>query len=267
MGTKANVLIGTAEITLGVGVLARVVGYTTDGVTMSVKSDYFHAKSEENVGTLKRYLTNQEVEVALNIAEGALVDLADAIPGSSLTGAVLTLGGATLQEKRLTLRGITPGGLDRVIILTLVNPIGEVSMPYKKGEVSIVPVVFSALVADSGEFGEVTDAQAAAPTLLVGASTKSNAAGTIIEAKFSKKMGVPTGKHLEFWFTEESTGVRAFSLAAINGGNDATIDLTVSGVAIVAGKLLALYYALGSEKSDDIGILRSFSAQTVVPRA
>ena len=26
MGTKANVLIGTAEITLGVGVLARVVG-------------------------------------------------------------------------------------------------------------------------------------------------------------------------------------------------------------------------------------------------
>jgi len=267
MGTKANVLIGTAEITLGVGVLARVVGYTTDGVTMSVKSDYFHAKSEENVGTLKRYLIDQEVEVALNIAEGALLDLADAIPGSSLNGAgtILTLGGATLQEKRLTLRGITPGGRDRVIVLTLVNPIGEVSMPYKKGEVSIVPVVFSALVADTGKFGEVTDAQADAPTLTVGADTKSNAAGTIIEAKFSKNMADPVGKHLEFWFTEADFGsIRAFSLASVAA---ATISLTVSGVAITSGKALALYYSLGSVKSTDIGVLASFTAKTVVPRA
>lgn len=265
MGTKANVLIGTAEITLGVGVLAKVVGYTTDGVTMNVKSDYFHAKSEENVGTLKRYLINQEVEVTLNIAEGTLSNLADAIPGSSLVGAVLTLGGATLQEKRLTLKGITPGGLDRVIVLTLVNPIGEVSMPYKKGEVSIVPVVFSALVDDTGEFGEVTDAQAAPPTLVVGADTKSNAAGTIIEAKFSKNMADPVGKHLEFWFTEADFGsVRAFSLASVAG---ATISLTVSGVAITSGKALALYYSLGSVKSTDIGVLASFTAQTVVPRA
>jgi hypothetical protein len=265
MGTTANVLIGTAEITLGVGVLAQVVGYTEDGVTMNVKSDYFHTKSEENVGTLKRYLINQEVEVALNMAEGTIVNLADAIPGSSLVGAVLTLGGATLQEHRLTLRGITPGGRDRVIILTLVNPIGEVSMPYKKGEVSIVPVVFSALVDDSGEFGEVTDAQAAAPTLIVGANTKSNAAGTIIEAKFSKNMADPAGKHLEFWFTEADFGsVRSFSLASVVTD---TISLTVSGVPITSGKALALYYVLGSVKSTDIGVLASFSAQTVVPRA
>jgi hypothetical protein len=265
MGTKANVLIGTAEITLGVGVLARVVGYTTDGVTMNVKSDYFHAKSEENVGTLKRYLIDQGIEVTLNMAEGTLVDLADAIPGSSLVGAVLTLGGATLQEHRLTLRGMTPGGRDRVIILTLVNPIGEVSMPYKKGEVSIVPVVFSALVDDSGEFGEVTDAQAAAPTLTVGANTKSNAAGTIIEAKFSKNMADPAGKHLEFWFTEADFGsVRSFSLASVAGD---IISLTVSGVVITSGKALALYYSLGSVKSTDIGVLASFTAQTVVPRA
>jgi hypothetical protein len=264
MGTKANVLIGTTEITLGVGVLARVVGYTMDGVTMSVKSDYFHAKSEENVGTLKRYLTNQEVEVTLNMAEGTLVDLTDAIPGSSLVGAVLTLGGATLQEHRLTLKGMTPGGRDRVIILTLVNPIGEVSMPYKKGEVSVVPVVFSALIDDSGEFGEVTDAQADAPTLMVGANTKSNAAGTIIEAKFSKNMANPAGKHLEFWFTEADFGsVRSFSLASVAGD---TISLTVSGVAITSGKALALYYSLGSVKSTDIGVLASFTAKTVVPR-
>jgi hypothetical protein len=266
MGTKANVLIGTAEITLGVGILARVVGYTTDGVIMNVKSDYFHAKSEENVGTLKRYLIDQGIEVTLNIAEGALVDLTDAIPGSSLNvaGTILTLGGGSLQEHRLTLRGTTPGGRDRVIILTLVNPIGEVSMPYKKGEVSVVPVVFSALVDDSGEFGEVTDAQAAAPTLVVGANTKSNAAGTIIEAKFSKNMADPAGKHLEFWFTEADFGsVRSFSLASVAGD---IISLTVSGVAITVGKLLALYYSLGSVKSTDVGVLASFTAQTVVPR-
>jgi len=268
MGTKANVLIGTVEITLGVGVDAQVVGYTSDGVNIVFRSDFFDVKSEEVVGTLKRYPIDQGIEVSLNMAEGTLASLAAAIPGSSLTGATLTLGGSTLQEHRLTLRGTAPNGKDRVIILTLVNPTGEVAVPYKKGEISIVPVVFSALVDDSGEFGEITDAQADAPTLVVGVDTKSNAAGTVIEAKFSKSMADPTGKHLEFYFTEADFGsTRAFSSAALHSGDDTIIDLTVDGVAITSLKDLALYYVLGSVKSADGGILRSFSDQTVVQRA
>lgn len=266
MGDVAKVLVGVAEITLGMGVSARVIGFTADGVTMTVKSSFADIKVEEIQGSIIRVPTDQEVVVALNVAEGALADLAAAIPGSSLVDTVLTLGGAALQQHRLTLKGINPAGRARVIVLTSVNPMGEVAMPYKRGEVSIVPMTFSALVAAGGVFGDLLDAAASAPTLVVGASTKSNAAGTIIEAKFSKAMTTPVGKHLEFWFTEADTGIRAFSAAALHGGDNTIIDLTVSGVAIASGKALALYYALGTVTSGDVGVLASFAAQTVVPR-
>lgn len=266
MGDSANVLVGVAEITLGVGPTANVIGYTMDGVTMTTKTDFFHAKVEEVEGTLKRNLVDQEIDVTLNVAEGTLANLSAAIPGCDLTGATLTIGGYALQEHRLTLRGENPAGYDRVIVLTLVNPTGEVGTPYQKSGVSVVPMTFSALVADTGEFGEVVDGAAAAPTLTVGASTKSNAAGTVIEAKFSANMADPTGKHLEFWFTEADFGsTRAFSAAALNA-DISIIDLTVSGVAITAGKALALYYRLGTVTSAAIGILDSFAAQAVVAR-
>jgi len=263
MGTTANVLVGVAEITLGVGVDASVIGYTVDGVNMTVSSSFFDAKVEENEGTVIRRLTDQEVKVSLNVAEGTLANLAAAIPGCDLTGAVITIGGSALQEHRLTLRGTTPAGRDRVIVLTSVNPTGEVATPYKKGEVTVVPMTFSALVNDSSEFGSVTDASAVAPTLTVGADTHAETpGGTFIHAKFSVNMANPAGKHLEFWFTEATVGTRAFSAAALDGLD--TIKLTVSGAAIGAGHALALYYTLGTVMSAAGGILDSFSAQTVV---
>jgi len=269
MADKANVLVGAAAITIGVGVLAKVVGYTIDGVSMAVKSSFADIKVHELEGTPIRKLVDQELSVTLNMAEGDLASLVAAIPGSSLVTATstLTLGAAALALGRLTLVGTDPAGYPRLIILDDVNPTGEVGMVYKKGEVSVVPVTFSALVADAGTFGSVVDAAAAAPTLTVGADTKSNAGGTIIEAKFSGAMADPAGKHLEFWFTEADTaGNRAFSAAALKGGDNTTIELTVSGAAITAGKALALYYARGSEFSAAGGLLASFTAQTVVAR-
>jgi hypothetical protein len=153
MGTAANVLIGVASVTIG----ETAVGYTADGVMMTVSSDFFDAKVEEIVGTIKRVLVDQEVEVTLNMAEGSLANMAEAIPGSSLDTNTLTLGGAALQEKALVLVGKNPAGFDRTITLTLVNPVGAVGIPYKKGEISVVPVTFKALADDSGEFGTIVD--------------------------------------------------------------------------------------------------------------
>ncbi len=265
MGTVANVLVGDASITLGVGVLARVIGYTVDGATMTVRTSKADIKVEEDDGTIIRRLIDQEVDVTLNVAEGAMADLAAAIPGAVATSpTITTIGGGTLQSHRLTLVGINPAGLPRVIVLTAVNPTGEIGVPYKKGEVSVVPMTFSALVSSVGVFGSLTDAAAVAPTLLSpDADTKSNAGGTAIEAQFSVNMANPAGKHLEFWFTEVDTGIRAFSAATVAGD---TMTLTVTGVPITAGKLLALYYALGTITSVATGVLASFAAQTVVPR-
>ncbi len=262
MGTVASVLVGDAQITLGVGVNAVVIGYTVDGVDMTVGSEVANILVEETEGAIIRKLIDQEVQVTLNVAEGSLTNLEAGIPGSSLADPILTLGTGTLQSGRLTLVGTNPAGYPRVIVLTEVNPTGEVTTPYKKGDVSVVPMTFSALVDNASKFGTVTDAAAVAPTLVVGANTKVNVAGTIIEADFTVNMTNPATKHLEFWFTEDAAA-RAFSAAAI-GGAPTTIDLTVSGAAIGAGTTILLYYALGTVTSVAKGVLESFAAQAVV---
>jgi len=263
MGTVANVLVGDASITLGVGVLARVIGYTVDGATMTVRTSKADIKVEEDDGTIIRRLIDQEVDVTLNVAEGAMADLAAAIPGAVVTSpTITTIGGGALQSHRLTLVGINPAGLPRVIVLDAVNPTGEVGVPYKKGEVSVVPMTFSALVSSIGVFGSTTDAADVAPLLVVGADTHAETpGGTYIHAKFDVNMTTPVGKHLEFWFTE-AAAVRAFSAAALDGAD--TIKLTVDGVAIAGAAVLKLYYALGTVTSASGGVLASFSNQAVV---
>ena len=156
MGEIANVLVGVAEVEIN----TEPVGYTADGVTMTIRSDFADIKVEELAGTIKRVLSDQRVEVTLNMAEGSLVNLAEAIPGSSLDAATLTIGGGALQEVQIKVIGTNPAGFNRTITLTACNPTGEVGIPFKKGEISVVPVTFSALIDDDGIFGTLVDAAA-----------------------------------------------------------------------------------------------------------
>ncbi|MBU2249728.1 MAG: hypothetical protein KKD77_23480 [Gammaproteobacteria bacterium] len=175
MGTTANVLVGDCSVTID-GALLRTGGleeasllpitgfYTMDGVTITIRSSFADIKVEENVGTIIRKLTDQEVQVTLNFAEGSLRNLVASIPGSAINvgGTIVTIGGGQaggllLATFSLVLVGVNPAGLARTIALTAVNPVGEVGVPYKKGEVSIIPVTFACLVADTGIFGTITD--------------------------------------------------------------------------------------------------------------
>jgi hypothetical protein len=161
MGTKANVLVGDATVTVttisGHPVGPVTIGYTVDGVTLTVRTSFANIKVEEVAGTIIRRITDQEVDVTINIAEGTLDNLAMAIPGSSLAGAVITIGGDALSEFSMVLVGTDPAGAARTIALHHVNATGEVGIPFKKGEISVVPVTFSCLVHDLGDFGTITD--------------------------------------------------------------------------------------------------------------
>jgi hypothetical protein len=175
MGTKANVLVGVAAVTITTALLKSgglkeasiatiATFYTIDGVQMSIKSSFANVKVEEVVGTIKRRLTDQEVDFTFTFAEGALANLVAAIPGSAINvaGTIVTIGGGQagaplLQEFALTIVGIDPAGTPRTIVVTAVNPTGEVGIPYKKGEVSVIPVTFSCIVADTGIFCTITD--------------------------------------------------------------------------------------------------------------
>ena len=155
MGTTARVLVGYASIKI-----ATVnVGYTLDGATLTIRSSFADIKVEENIGTIIRKLTDQEVQISFNMAEGSLVNLKQAIPGSVLADAVITIGGGALQDVEIELIGDAPDALTtRTIRLPHCNPVGEVGMPFKRGEVSVCPVTFSVLVSDAGVFGTITDA-------------------------------------------------------------------------------------------------------------
>ena len=160
MGTIANVLVGVVAVTWDTGGDNLALGFTEDGITMTVSTDFFDVNVEEVIGSIHRVMTHQEITVTLNLAESSLVNMEVAIPGSSVAAAVLTLGNAALGEKNLQLVGTNPAGFARTIVLTQVNPVGEVGIPYKKGAISVVPVTFKALVQSDGTFGTLTDAAA-----------------------------------------------------------------------------------------------------------
>lgn len=152
----ANVLVGAAEVRID----DNPVGWTTDGATLTVSSEFSDVRVHELVGTVKRILVDQTVTVTLTMAEGTLANLEEAIPGSSLALAVLTIGGGALQEVEIKVIGKNPAGFARTIVLAKCNPTGEVGIVYKKGDISIVPVTFTALISAAGIFGTLTDAAA-----------------------------------------------------------------------------------------------------------
>ena len=162
MAVTTNVLVGVAEIVVtsivgGPLTSPKTVGYTADGAILTIRSSFADIKVEENIGTIKRKLIDQEIQVTLNMAEGDLDSLVMAIPGSIRVLDVITLGGSPLQEYSVLLTVPKPGGGNRLITLDLVNPTGEVSIPFKKGEVSIVPITFACIVADNSKFGTIAD--------------------------------------------------------------------------------------------------------------
>ncbi|MDV2988572.1 MAG: hypothetical protein P3T54_00200 [Dehalogenimonas sp.] len=156
MGSKSNVLVGSAVVSVG----GTPVGYTVDGVEVKISTDVASIKVDEVAGAVKRVIVGQTCQVTLKMAEGSLANMAKAIPGASVDGAVMTIGGGSLQDTALTVVGVNPAGFARTYSFSNVNPVGEVGVAYKKGEISIVPVTFDALASDAGVFGTMTDAAA-----------------------------------------------------------------------------------------------------------
>lgn len=158
----ANVLVGVVSVKFTPsGLTETFLGWTADGVTMTITSEETDIKVEDVVGPIKRVLVDQSIEVALNMAEGAMADMAKLIPGATESPAgTVNLGGGPLQTGELVLVGKNPAGYDRTITLTNVTPTGTQAIPYKRAEVSILPVTFLALVDLDGKFGTIVDSEA-----------------------------------------------------------------------------------------------------------
>lgn len=146
--TVANICVGVATLyyhsTAGtvVGSITTEVGYTEDGVNMEYNPTIVDIDVEEDTFPVERVITKEELSIICNMAEASLANLRNAIAGSILAGAVITIGGGAMQEIAIKIVGEAPSGGTRTIYIPYVNPVGTVGLTYRLGEKTIVPVTF-----------------------------------------------------------------------------------------------------------------------------
>ena len=121
------------------------VGYTEDGVNVEYNADESDVEVEEETFPIDRVITKETAKVTCNMAESSLFNIDKAMAGSLLSGSILKLGGGTNKKITLQVRGTSPEGFIRAILMPSCTATGSVGMSYKKGTKTVVPVTFEAL--------------------------------------------------------------------------------------------------------------------------
>lgn len=172
--TATNLIAGSAELYVGdfgaVEPLSTAVasdlddevwrdlGGTNDGVTLNVAREFFRLAVDQIIDAPGRRLTERDVSVATNLAEGTLENLALAMGqpesdvstgGTGATGyAQLDLegddSGAEPAYVAVILRGRAPAGKKRNVIIRKALSTEEVESAYTKDGQTLVPVTFMA---------------------------------------------------------------------------------------------------------------------------
>jgi hypothetical protein len=157
--TIANVLIGVATFSFKYPVGGAYVefGYTEDGVTMEYDMTVADVKVDETTIPINRVITEEVVRFKANLSETSLTNIAQAMGGAVLAGNVITIGDGVLKEVSVMIVGTNPAGFARTIEIPLATAKGNVSMSFKKGKETILPVTFEALYTAAGS-ATITDA-------------------------------------------------------------------------------------------------------------
>ena len=162
--TIANVLVGVAtlEVRYPVGGVYVEVGYTEDGVRLEYTADTADVDVEEETFSIGRVITKETLAVICNMAETSLYNIDKAIAGSSLAAATVTIGptggSSPIKEMSIKLTGIAPAGAVRTIEIPLATATGAVGQAYRKGEKTVVPVIFQALINGTNPAATIVDA-------------------------------------------------------------------------------------------------------------
>jgi len=135
----------TASAAIILGDPFTEVGYTEDGVTVTYTADEADIDVEEETYSIDRVITKEKTEVTCNMAESSLFNISMAMAGSVLSGNILKLGAGVNKKITLQIRGTSPDGFIRAILIPVCTATGAVGMAYKKGTKTIVPVTFGAL--------------------------------------------------------------------------------------------------------------------------
>lgn len=133
------------------------VGATKDGVTLNVSLEYAELEVDQIVDTPERRLTKRDFQVATNLAEPTLENLALVLNGGTVTSSAAYKtydpadDNAATQPtyKALLFRGYAPrtaasATMRRNVIARKVLSVEAVEAPYKKDDQTVFPVTFAA---------------------------------------------------------------------------------------------------------------------------
>lgn len=134
------------------------VGYSEDGLTFNYTADVADIRVEEETYPIGARLVSEGTEIVCNLAESSLANLNNAIPGSVLSGNILTLGGGVMKEMAVKLTGLTPDGLFiRTYEFPKVVAVGPVSMSFRRADKAIFPITLRVLKPSVGPAGTFVD--------------------------------------------------------------------------------------------------------------
>ena len=121
------------------------LGYTEDGVTVTLTSDTVDIEVEEETFPIARPLIKETAEITVTLAQTTLRNLNIAIAGSVLVGNILTMGAGVQKTFNLKLEGKDQAGLLWSILIPKATALGAVGFSYKKDEKTMIPCTFQAL--------------------------------------------------------------------------------------------------------------------------
>jgi len=133
-----------------------------DGVTFVANQTHFDQKIDQQVGTIKKTLTNREVVVGLTMVEATLARLHIALnlAAAALSGSSLTIDSTEAPEAQMLMVGVAPDANARSFILDAVVVRGSMNtMAGAKNNPNVLPIEVEALF-DTGNsrFGIIGDA-------------------------------------------------------------------------------------------------------------
>jgi len=135
---------------------------TEDGVTFVVNQTHFDHKIDQQVGTIKKVLTNREVVIGLSMVEATLARLHIALnlAAASLSGSSLTIDSSEAPEAQMLMVGVAPDANARSFILDAAVVRGSLNtMAGAKNNPNYLPIEVEAILSDDGSrFGIIGDA-------------------------------------------------------------------------------------------------------------
>jgi len=151
------------QILVGAGTLkvdGVSLGYTEDGVTITNDRDYYDVEADQSINVLRKNKIKQVVTVATNILESTLAHLKivwDEENSVEETEGYQRLsfgGGTTVAEHSLEFNGTRPDGKNRKFVAYKAVSVEGGEHSYKKGEKTLIPVMFHLIEDTTKEAGK-----------------------------------------------------------------------------------------------------------------